>query len=290
MRKIVASALACASLLVAAPAVAGPFIIDGTDADDHGYASGGQNFEGWLYNQRALENIAAGSGLTRTQKVIAALGSDSGGNAANAVQSAVSLSAALGGSGWTVVLLNDSQISDFFANTGSGLHSTGASVLYMDSAFNTGGGLSFAEQAILDANAAAINSFVGSGGGLLSHSQGYGWLSTLIPGLTTTCCGDSGISLTAAGNSAFPGLTDGDLSSGPYHNWFANTGTLPVLGVGQGFYSTSAVILGGAGGSITDPTTGGGIPEPATWAMMIMGFGLTGAALRRRRYAGMAAA
>jgi hypothetical protein len=28
---------------------------------------------------------------------------------------------------------------------------------------------------------------------------------------------------------------------------------------------------------------GGGVPEPATWALMIMGFGLTGAALRRRR-------
>jgi hypothetical protein len=30
-------------------------------------------------------------------------------------------------------------------------------------------------------------------------------------------------------------------------------------------------------------TPGGGVPEPATWAMMIAGFGLAGAALRRRR-------
>jgi hypothetical protein len=30
-----------------------------------------------------------------------------------------------------------------------------------------------------------------------------------------------------------------------------------------------------------DVPTGGGVPEPATWAMMIMGFGLTGATLRR---------
>lgn len=28
-----------------------------------------------------------------------------------------------------------------------------------------------------------------------------------------------------------------------------------------------------------------GVPEPATWAMMIMGFGMTGSVLRRRRYA-----
>lgn len=31
--------------------------------------------------------------------------------------------------------------------------------------------------------------------------------------------------------------------------------------------------------------TPGGIPEPATWAMMIAGFGLTGAAMRRRKLA-----
>jgi hypothetical protein len=31
--------------------------------------------------------------------------------------------------------------------------------------------------------------------------------------------------------------------------------------------------------------TGGGVPEPATWAMMILGFGFAGAALRRRRAA-----
>ena len=30
-------------------------------------------------------------------------------------------------------------------------------------------------------------------------------------------------------------------------------------------------------------TPGGAVPEPATWAMMLAGFGLTGAALRRRR-------
>lgn len=33
-----------------------------------------------------------------------------------------------------------------------------------------------------------------------------------------------------------------------------------------------------------------GIPEPATWAMMIMGFGLTGAAMRRRKGASLSIA
>ncbi|UTP40886.1 PEPxxWA-CTERM sorting domain-containing protein [Phenylobacterium sp. LH3H17] len=43
-------------------------------------------------------------------------------------------------------------------------------------------------------------------------------------------------------------------------------------------------------GSVTPPPTGGGIPEPSTWAMMIAGFGLAGSALRRRRPAALMAA
>ncbi|MEG3125743.1 PEPxxWA-CTERM sorting domain-containing protein [Sphingomonas sp. GB1N7] len=31
-----------------------------------------------------------------------------------------------------------------------------------------------------------------------------------------------------------------------------------------------------------DPSSGA-VPEPATWGMIIVGFGLTGAAIRRRR-------
>jgi hypothetical protein len=34
---------------------------------------------------------------------------------------------------------------------------------------------------------------------------------------------------------------------------------------------------------------GAAVPEPATWAMMIAGFGMAGAAVRRRRFAGVAA-
>ena len=34
------------------------------------------------------------------------------------------------------------------------------------------------------------------------------------------------------------------------------------------------------------PNGGGGVPEPATWALMIAGFGLVGASIRRRRLVG----
>ncbi len=44
--------------LVAATASAGPIILGGDDLTHHGSTSAGQVFDGWLYIQRALENIA----------------------------------------------------------------------------------------------------------------------------------------------------------------------------------------------------------------------------------------
>lgn len=57
--------------------------------------------------------------------------------------------------------------------------------------------------------------------------------------------------------------------SGPLGN--ANS-----LGALVSFSNQSQVFLIGGG-------AGGGVPEPATWAMMIFGFGMIGAALRRQR-------
>ena len=47
-----------------------------------------------------------------------------------------------------------------------------------------------------------------------------------------------------------------------------------------------------ARGPSADPVSGGGVPEPASWALMILGFGGAGAALRgqRRRHAAAATA
>jgi len=59
---------------------------------------------------------------------------------------------------------------------------------------------------------------------------------------------------------------------------------------GSSFYTvnlgTGAATLVGSiqSGSLVG-LTAAGIPEPATWAAMILGFGLAGAAMRRRRYA-----
>lgn len=59
---------------------------------------------------------------------------------------------------------------------------------------------------------------------------------------------------------------------------YLNTGSISIGKVaGVSFTSDSGVFLTKAGGAV------GGVPEPASWAMLIAGFGLTGATLRRRR-------
>ena len=97
---------------------------------------------------------------------------------------------------------------------------------------NTTGDLDAAEMAAINAGAGAINAFVGgagnpaTGGALFSQGESgagaYGWLTALISGILATDAGSGGIptdiTLTAAGTTAFPGLTNADLSgAAPWH-------------------------------------------------------------------------
>lgn len=49
------------------------------------------------------------------------------------------------------------------------------------------------------------------------------------------------------------------------------------------FFTVDVIGTNGKTGVIGATLTGGGVPEPATWAMMLLGFGGMGALLRRRR-------
>jgi hypothetical protein len=61
------------------------------------------------------------------------------------------------------------------------------------------------------------------------------------------------------------------------------TESFTFVGSGHDTISLTATVPGNGGVFFDDVRVSGGVPEPAAWSLMIAGFGLAGAALRRRR-------
>ena len=271
-------------------AQAGPIIIAGTDADDHGGVSGGVNLTGWKFMQQAFENL--GGAVSNGNRTVVCLGCNTG-DAANAFNSAFGLSSLAISSGWTSIALTSvSDITNFFNGTGA-TNLSNAGIIYMPTvASNVGGGITNLQLAPVNTNGTAINSFVAAGGGLFTQEQanstiGYGWLSSLLPGLIVQ--GDNGgpsfnsssLTLTPAGNLAFPTLTNADLTNAtPWHAWFSGNlgglGTLvtgPIIGTGGTF--PGAVVIGGGAGTVIVCGGPNGppcpTPEPASLPLLALG-------------------
>jgi hypothetical protein len=243
-------------------ALAGPVILGGDDLTEHGDAdAAGNPREGWLYIQRALENL--NPKVTRpNDNTVAALGSAAGpveddGNAG----SGVGLGAQRAGLGITYYD-GEAALNDFFNKLKAGqvrpkiiwIAGNGA-----DNDFSESGGCSGTENSVLTANATVLDQFVSSGGGLMSHGTCYEWISALLPGLKDVESGDSSdLFLTPEGTAAFPGVTNADVNAGPWHNHFeGNLGGLQVLvrstDVKDATGQPAPVIIGGGAVSITPP-------------------------------------
>jgi hypothetical protein len=287
------SALFVGLSLATGMAVAGPVIIDGTDANEHGGVSGGVNQTGWLYMQRALENV--GGAVGNGNKIVVDLGT-SGSTAGAAINSAFNLSS-LVGAGWTKVNIDGfANIASFLAgNTVNGVSLATAGLLYLPTYQNAAGDLDFNEMAAINAGAASIATFVGGagnpsvGGGLFSQGESgvgaYGWLQTLVTGILPVDVGGGGINtpinLTAAGVAAFPGLPNSAVQQAiPWHGYFGgNLGSLSVLGTALDGNFTRNVIIGGGAGTVITPNP---VPEGGS-TIALLGAAVLGLVLFRRR-------
>lgn len=270
--------IAAATLLAcAAGAQAGPIILGGDDLTDHGSRVGGANLEGWLYIEKAVSNLLASQTRAGALTVdIVALGSaaNPGFNASNAGGAIGSAANVLGK---TVAFYDGATaINAFFAALAAGTVNPGMIWMAGTGANND---LDSSEGLALTGNAAAINAYGASGGGIMAHGSGvvaYGWLSALLPGLVETSgCNSNGAVLTAAGQAAFPGLTNNDINgnAGPCHSHFTgNFGGLTTLALdAQGL---SYIIGGGANtvivcGQPGQPACPTGVPSPGTLPLLL---------------------
>jgi hypothetical protein len=85
----------------------------------------------------------------------------------------------------------------------------------------------------------------------------------------------------AQGNS---GLAKGAFATGSFVLNFANQlNSIALSDFSVRYQALNSTQLGISGGSASGLGTRSAVPEPATWAMMLGGFGLLGAASRRRR-------
>jgi hypothetical protein len=281
------------SLGGAATVSAGPVILGGDDLTDHGSRSaGGANLEGWLYIEKAVGNLYSSQTRPGTLTTdIAALGSalPVGFPSANAGAAIGSAADVLGRS--VGYFDGAASINQFFIDLGTGAVNPAVIWLAGTGANND---LDTAEGTALTNNAAAINAFVTSGGGLMAHGSGstaYGWLSALLPGLIETGgCNSSGAILTAAGAAAFPGLSNSDIdaNAGPCHSHFeGNFGGLTTLALDGSNPRLSYIIGGGADTVIVCGVPGAPacptVPEPGTVPLVALGALGLAALLRRRK-------
>ena len=261
---------AAAGILVATPptsvyASGGPVILDGTDSGYHGQVDSSGVISGqWIYTQKAYENLINGVSQTYVNSSngrIAVIGASSNSfkPASNNCGAAAYWAAQNMASPVPVDFYDGvTAINSFFDGVQAG--TTKPLLIHIVDGICNANRMDGAELTAVNGRANDIAIHVNRGGALLSntgaHISGavnYEWLTTLFPDLTATQSGCSGssLALTDAGISAFPSLTNADMT-GAWHNCFVSSSSpfpLDVL-ASQGGH---AVIIGGA--AVTLPST-----------------------------------
>ncbi len=173
----------------------------------------------------------------------------------------------------------------------AGVNFSAYSAIVVASTF--GGMLTSAEINALNARSADIASFINAGGGLAAFSEcgvGFGNCDATLVTAGTNLFGFVPVGVSSVSTTvpytvtpfgASLGLTNADVNDCCTHNSFASAAGLNVVDFDlNGVPTTLAGIVRISDGGFT-----GSVPEPASWALMLTGFGLVGAAMRRRRRA-----
>jgi len=265
-------AFAAAGILVATPptsvyASGGPVILDGTDSGYHGQVNSSGIISGqWIYTQKAYENLVNGVSQTYANSSngrIAVIGASSLSTSSKPASNNCGAAAYWAAQNMASPVPVDfydgaTAINSFFDGVQAG--TTKPLLIHIVDGICNANGMGGTELTTVNGRANDIAIHVNRGGALLSNTgahidggENYGWLTTLFPDLTATQSGCSGssLSLTDAGFSAFPSLTNSDMA-GAWHNCFVSSSSpfpLDVLASQNGH----AVIIGGA--AVTLPST-----------------------------------
>lgn len=273
MKKVAFMAMATLALAWSANTLAGPVVIGGDDLNDHGSWDGSSNLVGWLYIENALASLIPQVTLSGNDGTIVVLGSDPssipGATSSDGCTAAYFPAQALVPARTVTCIEGDTAINTYLAGVASGTNRP-AVIVYPGS--GVGNAVDPLEEAAWAANATTIADYVAAGGGLLAHEGDYTWLTALLPGIivSSTCEADPGATLTTAGNTAFPTLTDADINAGPCHESFSGDfGGLQVL-ANDASIPPLAFILGGGGGTTFEGTPMV-VPALHPWMLALLG-------------------
>ncbi len=248
------------SVLATAPAAAGPVFLTGHDPDFHAQISAGARN---LLNA-GLSFVTGGAYTNATTKFlwVESFLSPTGGHF-------------VGEDGLNAIGLVNGTHYDWVNAAGFAIANlSNYEAIAVASSF--GGMLTQAELDALIARKTEIATFINAGGGLLALSECFPASAScladtlgpnpdlfgFLPVVVTSAGTAQGYTLTAAGQTLFPGLTDSDMND-PSHNSFGAVGGLTVIDIDANGVATTLA------GNV-QIRNGGFVPEPGTVSLMAL--------------------